>query len=137
MEPIPVRAHGAIGLGHLLLAAGFVAAAAYYTDVLLGVIGLLNLWLAYSWAMTPTFTLFHNRVETYSRLGTVRRQRWFVGLDLLEVRGRQLYLQDARLPVADATLARAGDWQRVVDAIEARVEASVVADDEAEPKPSW
>lgn len=119
MHPIPVRAHGIIGLGHLLLATGFLAAAAFYGDVLLGVIGLLNLWLATSWSMTPTFTLFHNRVESYSRFGRVRRQSFFADLGSLEIKGRQLYLPDTRLPVADATLARARDWQRVVAAIEA------------------
>ncbi len=119
MEPIPVRAHGAIGLGTLILAIGFTAGAAAYEDVLLGVIGLLNLALAYSWAVTPSFTLFQNRLEIYNRLGGVRRQSFFPRLDQLEVRGRQLFLQDTRLPVADATLARARDWRRVVDAIQA------------------
>jgi hypothetical protein len=119
MKPIAVRAHGAIGLGHLLLAVGFLAAAAFYADILLGVIGLLNLGLAYSWAMTPTFALFHNRVETYNRLGGVRRKTFFTGLDQLEIRGRQLYLQDVRLPVADATLGRAQDWERIRQAIAA------------------
>ena len=119
MRPIPVRAHGVIGLGHLLLAAGFLASAAYYGDALLGVIGLLNLWFAYSWSITPTFTLFRSQLETYSRLGTVRRRTYFTGLDQLEARGRQLYLRDVRLPVADATLARSQDWHRVVEAVDA------------------
>ncbi len=118
MQPIPVRALTVFGAGHLLLATGFLAAAAYYGDILLGVIGLLNLWLAYSWAMTPTFTLFHNRVETYNRLGQLRRQSFFKGLDQLELRGRQIFIPDTTLPVADATLGRAGDWDRVRAAIE-------------------
>ncbi len=119
MDPIPVRAHSAIGLGHLLLALGFLAAAAFYADVLLGSIGLLNLWLAHSWSMRPVFALHHDRVEVYNRLGGLRRQSFFTGLGQLELRGRQLFLPDTLLPVADATLARAGDWDKVVAAVEA------------------
>ena len=119
MEPIFVRAHGAIGLVHLLIALGFLAGGAYFEDYLLGVIGLLNLGLAYSWSVTPIFTLFHNRVESYNRFGKLRRQSFYTGLDQLEIRGRQLFLHDARLPVADATLARARDWGQAAAAIEA------------------
>jgi hypothetical protein len=118
MDSIPVRAHGAIGAGHLILATGFLAGAAYYGDVVLGVIGLLNLGLAYSWSITPIFTVFHNRVESYNRLGAVRRRVFFVGLDLLEIRGRQIYLRDDRLPAADATLGRARDWRKVLSALD-------------------
>jgi len=118
MEPIPVRAHGGIGLVHLIIALGFLAGSAYFEDYLLGVIGLLNLGLAYSWSVTPIFVLFHKRVDSYNRFGKLRRQSFFTGLDQLEVRGRQLFLPDTRLPVADATLARARDWREAAAAIE-------------------
>ncbi len=118
-RPIPVRAHGVVALLHLGVALGFLAAGGFYRDPLLGGIGLLALWLARSWAITPTFTLFANRVETYNRLGGVRRKTLFSGLDILEARGRQLFLPDNRLPIADGTLARARDWQRIVEAVEA------------------
>jgi len=124
MTPIPVRAHGAIGVGHLILAVGFLAVAGVYADWILGLIGVLNLGLAYSWSTTPTFTLFQNRIEVYNRFGGIRRQILVRGLGQLELRGRQLYLPDTKLPAVDATLGRAQDWARVVAAIEAASDGS-------------
>ncbi len=118
MDPIPVRAHGVIGLAHLVIALGFLAGGAYSEDYLLGVIGALNLGLAYSWSVIPIFTLGHNRVDSYNRFGKLRRQTFVKSLDQLEIRGRQLFLGDARLPVVDGTLARARDWDAAADAID-------------------
>jgi hypothetical protein len=117
VNPIPVRAHSFIGFGTLGLGVVALIPAALLGDVVLGGAAALLLLLSWSWFATPLFSVYPDRIERYGRLGGVRQQVFFAGLDQLELRGRQLYLAGERIPIADATVARPRDWQRLERAV--------------------